>query len=191
MIAIGALLLTPLVVFVGVRVWTATQSPEIRYVRIDPRPLTTATTVVLPTDEFTADQPGDEPESTGAQPELAVLPILPTYTVEAGDTLIQVAARFGTTASALQVINDLDNPNLVRTGQVLIVPPAQSTLQPADPAQTIRDLAILYELDVAVLAAYNGLAPERSNDPLGRAAVFVPAGPSSPLPNAPSDGPGG
>ncbi len=44
------------------------------------------------------------------------------YTVKAGDTLIRIAARFGTTLKVLKQLNNIDNVRLIRPGQVLIVP---------------------------------------------------------------------
>ncbi len=42
-----------------------------------------------------------------------------TYRVMAGDTLGSIAARFGTTWSALAALNHIANPNLIYAGQVL------------------------------------------------------------------------
>ncbi len=45
-----------------------------------------------------------------------------SYTVRAGDTLFSIAVRFGTTTYALQIANNLTNPNFVYPGQVLVIP---------------------------------------------------------------------
>ncbi len=45
-----------------------------------------------------------------------------TYAVRAGDTLSSIAARYGTTVSALVQTNSLSNPSLIRIGQALTVP---------------------------------------------------------------------
>ncbi|MGH2536644.1 MAG: LysM peptidoglycan-binding domain-containing protein [Candidatus Promineifilaceae bacterium] len=45
-----------------------------------------------------------------------------TYTVQPGDTLSRIAARFGTTVQAIAVLNNLSNPNLIYPGQVLQIP---------------------------------------------------------------------
>ena len=42
-----------------------------------------------------------------------------TYTVQSGDSLSAIAARFGTTVSALQSANNIRNANLIYPGQVL------------------------------------------------------------------------
>ena len=45
-----------------------------------------------------------------------------TYTVEQGDTLTAIAQRFGTTTTALQEANGIENPNEIVIGQVLVIP---------------------------------------------------------------------
>jgi lysozyme len=45
-----------------------------------------------------------------------------TYTVKPGDTLSRIAAKFGTTVTAIAARNGIANPNLIRVGQVLTVP---------------------------------------------------------------------
>jgi len=42
-----------------------------------------------------------------------------TYTVQAGDTLSEIAVKFGTTVDNLVALNNIENPDLIRTGQVL------------------------------------------------------------------------
>jgi LysM repeat protein len=45
-----------------------------------------------------------------------------TYVVVAGDTLSAIAARFGTSVSAIASANNLSNPNYIYTGQRLTIP---------------------------------------------------------------------
>jgi hypothetical protein len=45
-----------------------------------------------------------------------------TYKVKSGDTLLGIASRFGTTVKALQQANGIDDPSLLRIGQVLTIP---------------------------------------------------------------------
>lgn len=47
-----------------------------------------------------------------------------TYTVQAGDTLLSIARRFGTTVAELQRLNNITNPDKLSVGQKLIVPGA-------------------------------------------------------------------
>jgi len=44
------------------------------------------------------------------------------YTVKAGDTLSRIATQFGTTVQKLSAANGIDNPSLIRIGQVLTIP---------------------------------------------------------------------
>lgn len=62
------------------------------------------------------------PGSSGPGP--APAPATGSYTVVRGDTLGRIAARHGTTISALVAANGIANPNLIRVGQVLEVPAA-------------------------------------------------------------------
>ncbi len=45
-----------------------------------------------------------------------------TYTVVAGDSLVEIADRFGVTVDALLAANDIDDPEQLRIGQVLVIP---------------------------------------------------------------------
>ena len=54
--------------------------------------------------------------------QAAVRVIEPTYTVEAGDTLARIAARYNTTAERIQALNNLPDPRTLRIGARLIIP---------------------------------------------------------------------
>jgi lysozyme len=45
-----------------------------------------------------------------------------TYTVQSGDTLSSIAARYDVTLSALEEANNIENANLIEVGQVLTIP---------------------------------------------------------------------
>jgi lysozyme len=45
-----------------------------------------------------------------------------TYTVQSGDTLAAIANRYDTTVEAICQANDIETPNLIEVGQVLIIP---------------------------------------------------------------------
>jgi hypothetical protein len=53
-------------------------------------------------------------------------PALRTYTVQRGDLLKQIAARHGVSMASILAINDIPNPDSLRIGQVLVIPPRGS-----------------------------------------------------------------
>ncbi|MBM4408542.1 MAG: LysM peptidoglycan-binding domain-containing protein [Chloroflexi bacterium] len=45
-----------------------------------------------------------------------------TYKVKRGDTLSAIAHRFGTTVKVLQELNNIQDPQYIRVGQILKLP---------------------------------------------------------------------
>ena len=102
-----------------------------------------------------------------------------TYTVESGDTLGKIAARYGTTVAELLRLNSLSNPDVIAVGQKLKVPagsgvsPASvSTPKPATGGQgktyvvqkgdTLLSIARRFGLTVKQLQSANNIAnPDR------------------------------
>lgn len=56
-----------------------------------------------------------------AAPQPQSKPAIQTYTVKNGDTLGEIAAKYGTTTKALQDLNGIKNANVIHTGQVIKV----------------------------------------------------------------------
>jgi hypothetical protein len=98
---------------------------------------------------------------------------------------MDIARRFATTVEALQVLNDVIAPNLIRIGDLLAVPEQGSTVEIVDPAQTLRDLARRYDQDPDLLGAYNRVPRDRLDEPVGRRAILVPARSPEPVLAAP------
>jgi LysM repeat protein len=72
-----------------------------------------------------------------------------TYLVRPGDTLSQIAQRFGTTTAALARSNGIENPSLIHVGQVL-------RLSGAAPAPSAGGKRIVINLSEQHLYAYEG-----------------------------------
>ena len=72
--------------------------------------------------ESTAEVAEDAQSAAAEEPPSA--PPMPTieYEVQPGDTLIDIAARFGTTVEALAQLNGLEDPRVILYGSTLIVP---------------------------------------------------------------------
>ena len=64
-----------------------------------------------------------------AQPEPTPTPR--THEVTAGENLIGIAATYGVKADLIAAVNDLWDPNRLRVGQILIIPPAGHAVLPA------------------------------------------------------------
>lgn len=89
------------------------------------------------------------------------------YTVGPGDTLWDIADRFGTTVEELGSLNAIDDPNLLHIGQVLRVPDVAAEGVPSSSApevyqvaagDTLAAIAGRYGLSASALAQANGLS---------------------------------
>lgn len=97
-----------------------------------------------------------------------------TYTVREGDTLANIAIKYGTTVSKLASANGIRNPNLIRTGQKLAIDGATAAAPSAGPSSggasagsgqyhyvkpgdTIAGIASRYGISSNELIAWNGL----------------------------------
>ena len=84
-----------------------------------------------------------------------------TYTVQSGDTLSQIAARFGTTYQTLAQLNRISDPNKIYPGQQLKLPSASQpgsqyyTIRPGD---TLSGIAARYGTTVSRLQSLNNIS---------------------------------
>ena len=62
------------------------------------------------------------PGGVTAAPSTPSTPSVAVYTVQAGDNLLTLARRWGTTVDEIARLNGISNPNLVRIGQELRIP---------------------------------------------------------------------
>jgi LysM repeat protein len=106
------------------------------------------------------------------------------YTVRAGDTLKNIAARYGTTWQAIAAANNLANANIIYSGQVLLIPiggsPSPSP-QPSpgvyivQPGDTLQIIAARYGTTWQAIAVANNL-PNPNYVFVGQRLV-IPSGP--------------
>ncbi|MGE5509208.1 MAG: LysM peptidoglycan-binding domain-containing protein [Chitinophagales bacterium] len=113
-----------------------------------------------------------------------------SYTVQPGDSLFFIAARYGTTVTALEQANGITAPENLRVGQTLVIPGTTSTPTPSPSGQaytvqagdTLFLIAQRYGTTVAALQQTNGLtnpdslyAGQRLTIPSGSTATPAPA----------------
>jgi LysM repeat protein len=116
-------------------------------------------------------------------------------TVSAGDDLSSIAARYGTSVSALAAANGITDPNLIDAGSQLTVttaggasaagggtpPPPTSSVVTVQPGSDLFSIADAYHTTVALIVAANGLS-----DP-----NLIEAGARLAIPTSASAGPAG
>lgn len=83
-----------------------------------------------------------------------------SYTIQSGDTLSEIAERFGTTTQALTALNGIGNPNLIYAGQVIQIPigGTSSTYYTIQPGDTLSEIAEQFGTTVQTLASLNGIS---------------------------------
>ncbi len=91
-----------------------------------------------------------------------------THSVTDGDTLWDIAARYGTSVAAIVAANDLANPDVIRIGQSLVIPDSARQAAPSVAAasgthevtagETLSGIAARYGTSVDALVELNSLA---------------------------------
>jgi LysM repeat protein len=96
---------------------TASASPQNS---TDPTASTPADPTVAPPASGGTD-PSAAPAASAA-PDPTTAPATRSYKVKAGDTLVGIAAKFGTTPKAITKLNGISDPSSLKIGQVLKIP---------------------------------------------------------------------
>jgi LysM repeat protein len=105
-----------------------------------------------------------------------------SYTIVSGDTLSGIAHKFGVSLASLVAANHIADPNLIYTGNTLIIPDGGSPSAPVPPtsqpphgsyADMIREVFGPYgDGAVHVAMCESGLNPNAYNGVLGAAGLF-------------------
>lgn len=80
------------------------------------------------------------------------------HTVEAGETLIAIADRYGLRPETLVWANELDDADLIVVGQELVVPPGDGLLYAVQPGDGLVQLTARYGVDLAQVIRGNAIA---------------------------------
>ena len=83
--------------------------------------------------------------------------LLGSHTVQAGDTLVGIAAKFGINMMTIWWANSLTSKDALKIGQVLIVPTINGLVVNVAEGDTIEGLAARYGIDPGQIIDVNGL----------------------------------
>lgn len=83
------------------------------------------------------------------------------YTVERGDTLGRIAKEHGVSVADIVELNDISNPNLIRIGQILVIPGEEGepdVVHVVQRGETLGKIALSYGSSVAALVERNAIS---------------------------------
>lgn len=112
------------------------------------------------------------------------------HTVRRGETLSEIAARLGTSTSALASANGIANANRILAGQILVIPAGGGASAPAAvvhvvaPGETLSEIAAHYGTSSSTLADANGIT-DRNLVRVGQ-RLDIPAGSGATAPTSTS-----
>lgn len=86
------------------------------------RPVAVATGSATPTAQASSPSPAPSATARPDTPRPSPTQAPRTYRVRSGDSLYEIARRFGTTVDRLQELNDMGDSTLIRVGQILKLP---------------------------------------------------------------------
>ena len=133
--------------------------------RIQPPPLERASNQPLDQPLLTA---ADSPAESLALPEVLVREVegdsqssgeMRTYTIQQGDTVSAIAARYGLDQWPLLWTNELDADQTIRPGDTLRIPPVSGAGRTVKEGDTLESLAKKFDVDPEVIVIANELQP--------------------------------
>lgn len=104
-----------------------------------------------------------------------------TYTVQAGDTVPSVAAKFGVTSETIRWSNNI-NGDLLRPGSVITISPVNGIVYVVQVSDTIDELVARYRVNKEQFIAFNDL--ESGQLPVGQRIVLPDGQPPAASPSS-------
>jgi LysM repeat protein len=102
-----------------------------------------------------------------------------SYQVRDGDTLLEIAERFGLRSETLLWANSLPNPDLIVVGQELVVPPLDGILYQLEAGDRLGDVVARYGLELDRVVTVNDI--QDANDvQVGTSLILPGARPVAP-----------
>ncbi len=126
----------------------------------DPNPNKGERVLALSLDSALIDTSGPEgnyPDQTDSSTPLSGGAIT-TYTVKSGDSLSEIASKYGVSMNTILWANDIKDAKLVKPGTSLIILPVSGIQHTVLKGETLSSLAKKYTADANDIAAFNGLA---------------------------------
>ena len=117
----------------------------------------------------------------GTSDSAASREMVETYTVGEGDTLGQIADRFGLSLNSVLWANSLTFRSVIRPGTILRIPPVDGVLYKVKRGDTIAKIAKNYSSDMEKIFAFNHLEPA-SNLVVGSELIIPDGRPPAPAP---------
>lgn len=81
-------------------------------------------------------------------------------TVQPGDTIMSIAQRYGITMRIVMNTNCLDNPSMLRAGDVVSVPLLSGIRYTVRPGDTLSDIARAHNISETALRSVNCIKPD-------------------------------
>ena len=106
---------------------------------------------------------------------------LVTYVVQPGDSVWKIAQKFGLKPETIEWANGLElNPDLLRVGQTLIIPPVDGVVHVVEAGETLAGIARKYKVKPEDIVAYKPNGLSSVEDPLPEKKVLVIPGGEKP-----------
>lgn len=83
------------------------------------------------------------------------------YVVKEGDTLGQIAEKFGVSQNTILWANDIKNVNTIRPGQELVILPISGVRHEVKSGETLSGIAKKYKVDMADILSYNDITADK------------------------------
>ncbi len=103
---------------------------------------------------------GALPDATVASPSSSANAggSISVYVVKDGDSLSEIAAKYGVTMNTILWANDIKDPKTIHTGTSLIILPVSGIEHTVAKGETLNGIATKYGADADDIASFNGLS---------------------------------
>lgn len=120
------------------------------------------------------EQPYFPPPDEKVLETLKPRPSVIAYTVQPGDTVVNLAQKYNVTPSTIVWANNLKDPDKLPAGQALLILPMSGVLHTLKADETIQQVAELYQVDRNTILDANGLALDKQLTPSTQ--LVIPGG---------------